>query len=127
MKKIALLIFILLTGSMVMAQEQRIFVNAIDNCIGKGDGTYKKVKVKPNVTYALEITSGKAIFNTKDNAEMANLGVLFVKPPREMTIKPVEKKNKTYVVTEGNLLFFFVDDPALNKGGFYVTITEVNH
>lgn len=122
-----LLIFLYFNIQIGIAQEQRVFIDAVKNSIGTSqDGKFYRVKVNENVTYSLEITGGTAIFNTNDNAEMVNMGVMYVEPPRKMTIKSINKGAKTYVVSEGNLLLFFVDDPDLNRGGFYVTIKQVN-
>ncbi len=107
-------------------KDRRIYVDAIQNCLGPYGGNYYHIKVKRNTVYEISIESGEAVFNTKDGAKMLNLGVMFVEPPRKMTIKPIGHAKKTYVTTEGNLYFFFVDDARLNRGGFNVRIKEVN-
>ncbi|WP_125782539.1 hypothetical protein [Pseudoalteromonas rubra] len=105
---------------------QSIYIDAVSNSLGNNSGTYKHVIVQRGLTYEIVLTENDAIFNTHDNAKMVNLGVMYVQPPRKMTIKTIEQGKKTYVETEGNLYFFFVDDARLNSGGATVDIKEVN-
>lgn len=50
---------------------------------------------------------------------------MYVQPPRRMTIRTVDLEQPTYIVTEGNMYFFFVDDCLLNSGGTKVNIEKV--
>jgi hypothetical protein len=58
---------------------------AVDNCLGPNGGEYLHIPVQKNRYYELIITNNDAIFNTNDNAEMVNVGVMYVEPPRKMT------------------------------------------
>lgn len=113
----------LLCGASLYAQDT-IYVDATQNCLGPNGGTYNSINVKKGVTYELSYLNGTAIFNTRDNAQMANVGVAYV-DKRKMIISTIEKNKKISVVTEGNLYFFFVDDPIQNKGGINILVKEI--
>jgi hypothetical protein len=103
---------------------ETVHVDAVDNCLGPNGGSYKLLKVTKSVTYELSIKKDNAIFNTNDGSKFVNVGVMYVEPNRKMMIKTIELGKKTYVKTEGNLYFFFVDDARLNKGGFEIEVKK---
>ena len=122
--KILILLFLLLPLSVY---GDTVYVDAIKNTLGPQGGTFLTTKVQSGNFYELEVTNNSAVFNTasNDNAIMQNVGVVYVQPPRKMTIATINAKDITCVVTEGNLSFFFVDDARLNTGGANIKITEV--
>ena len=124
MKKFFIVLIIIIT-SLIYAETKTLYVSATKNCLGLGDGKYKRMRVSKNVTYVITVKRMDAVFNTDDNAKFGNVAVMYVEPPRKMMIKTIKPGEKTYVTTEGNLLFFFVDDPDLNKGGALLEIKRV--
>lgn len=126
MKKFFYILIIIILTSLIYAETKTIYVSATKNCLGPGDGKYKRMRVPKNVTYVITVKRMNAVFNTDDNAKFGNVVVMYVEPPRKMMIKTIKPGEKTYVTTEGNLLFFFVDDPDLNKGGALLEVKRVN-
>ena len=125
-KKIMLFLILAISSTASIANTMYVYVSATSNTLGPYGGNYRHVKVPPNVTHEISINRINAIFNTNDRAKFANLAVMYVEPPRKMTIKTINTYEKTYVNTEGNLYFFFVDDARLNSGGASLKVTQVN-
>ena len=103
---------------------ESVYVDATKNCLGPNGGTYKRVRVQKGITYEITIEENDAVYNTKNGARIVNLGVMYVQSPRKMTILAIEPGKKTYIKTEGNLYFFFIDDARLNSGGARVSIRK---
>ncbi|WP_421173660.1 hypothetical protein [Aeromonas enteropelogenes] len=105
---------------------ETIYVDANNNCIGtNSSGAYYKVTTEKNEIYQLTLGSGDAVFNVDEGSKMGNVGVMYVEPPRKMKIATIARGEATYVTTEGNLYFFFVDNCLLNEGGVNVNIHKV--
>ena len=111
-------------ASIGILQAEDIYIDAVKNCLGPNGGNYLHMKVKKNVPYKIKAISANAIFNKNDNAAFQGVGVMFVEPPRKMTMKSIAVGEMIVVRTEGNPYFFFVDDANLNKGGFKLSVEE---